>query len=154
MIQMIQGNLIEMLTMPGIQAVAHGCNCFNKMGAGFALQLATAVPEVLTADLITVAGDTKKLGTFSDVEVNGIIYYNLYTQFYYGKRDINFDLMAFQTAFSWAIKNTINSGRSSIHIPMIGAGLGGGNWDDIYSLIQRIDRNLCGDYFIINIVYL
>src|SRR5699024_744475 len=107
-----------------IEAVAHGCNCFNKMGAGFALQLVRAVPEVLGADITTTAGNIKKLGTFSHCEVNGRHYYNLYTQFYYGRHDSHFDLMAFRTAFTVMIHELMSAGVRSVHIPKIGTGLG------------------------------
>jgi hypothetical protein len=152
MINIIEGNLITMLTMPGIQAVAHGCNCFCKMGAGFALQLATAVPEVLSVDLITERGNLRKLGTYSHTEKNGIDYYNLYTQFYYGRRNVHFDIMAFRSAMTAAINDLKSVGKSSIHIPYIGAGLAGGEWDEIYAAIVNIDQTICKEHFVINIV--
>lgn len=152
MINIIEGDLIQMLTMPGVEAVAHGCNCFCRMGAGFALQLATAVPAVLTADLMTAVGDTKKLGTYSTCSVGGIEFFNLYTQYYYGRRQMNFDIMAFRTSFVPVIRDLISRGKTSIHIPFIGSNLGGGDWDEIFEMIQRIDIDECRELFVINIV--
>lgn len=152
MIQFIDGDLITMLKAGYVEALAHGCNCFCKMGAGFALQLATTVPEVLSADLITTAGDLKKLGLYSHVNVNGINYYNLYTQYNYGRGQAHFDLIAFRTAFVAAVSDLIAKGGTSIHIPYIGSNLGGGDWTQILSAIEQIDYNYCKDTFVINIV--
>lgn len=152
MIQFIEGDLITMLKAGYVEALAHGCNCFCKMGAGFALQLATAVPEVLSADLITTTGDLKKLGMYSYVNVNGIDYYNLYTQYNYGRGQVHFDLIAFRTSFVAAINDLIAKGKTSIHIPYIGSNLGGGDWTQILSAIEQIDYNYCKDTFVINIV--
>lgn len=152
MINFIEGDLITLLKNGYVEALAHGCNCFCKMGAGFALQLATAVPEVLSADLITTAGDLKKLGSYSAVNVNGVDYYNLYTQFNYGRGQTHFDLIAFRTAFLLAITDLKAKGKVSIHIPYIGSNLGGGDWAQILSTIEQIDYNYCKDAFIINIV--
>lgn len=155
MINVIKGNLITMIKQNNnIEAVAHGCNCFNKMGAGFALQLVRVVPEVLGADITTTPGDMKKLGTYSRCEVNGRHYYNLYTQYYYGRQDSHFDLMAFRTAFMVAIQEMMILGIRSVHIPRIGSGLGQGDWDAILVAIQQIDNSICKDQFVINIVEL
>lgn len=154
MINIIKGNLITLLQDPNVEAVAHGCNCFNKMGAGFALQLVRAVPEVLGADIATTAGDMKKLGTFSKCEVNNKLFYNLYTQYYYGRQDTHFDLMSFRTSFMVVIQELMALGKRSIHIPRIGAGLGQGDWQEIYEVIQQLDNSICQNQFVINIVEL
>lgn len=152
MINIIQENLIQMIGQVSIQSLAHGCNCFNKMGAGFALQLARRVPDVMGADLATSPGDMKKLGTFSTCIAEGIKFYNLYTQFFYGRTESHFDYMAFRTSLQTAIEDAKSQGLTSMHMPMIGAGLAQGDWQRILECIQTVDQMICQDTFTINIV--
>ena len=46
--------------------ILHGCNCFCKMGASFALEIARRFPEAVRADAEMIPGDNKeKLGTYT-----------------------------------------------------------------------------------------
>jgi O-acetyl-ADP-ribose deacetylase (regulator of RNase III) len=139
------GDIIT-LTIEGIfDVLIHGCNCFNTMGAGLALQIKKRLPEAYSADLITIKGDKNKLGNYSRANiVRGINHFtviNAYTQYNYGRKGvyINYDAMdnifknlgqTFRTLLT--IKGTP---ELRIAYPKIGATLGGGDWDLIYNEI-------------------
>lgn len=129
-----------------IEVLAHGCNCFNTMGAGLARSIAERFPEVEKEDSLTKSGDRKKLGTIAFVRVldeSSKIKYivNMYTQFNYGcgERQINYEAM-YRCLESLKSKN---NPKMRIGLPFkIGCGLGGGDWNIvkamIYSVFQKI----------------
>lgn len=133
------GDALEMLKRPEYNFLAHGCNCFCTMGAGFAKALATEYPKVLEVDRETTSGDKKKLGTFTTAEIDGKTIFNLYTQFDYGKDKVQLDLKALETAFrnlnDYMVEKKLN--HHPILIPRIGAVLAGGDW---YTNLRCIDN--------------
>ncbi len=133
----IKGNLVKMFTAGEVDVMVHGCNCFNTMGSGIAKQIRAEYPIVYTADCKTIKGDRNKLGTFSlaTISYNKFIV-NAYIQYRYGKdkRHANYD----------AIKNVMHNikkyfGMLTIGIPLIGAGLAGGDWKTIEGIIDSIN---------------
>lgn len=156
-INTIEGNLIKLAQEGTYTEIAHGCNCFCVMGAGIAPQIAKAFPEAEKEDNTTVRGDKNKLGTFTFADVqddhleNTLTVYNLYTQFGTGGRkkgepDIDYD--ALRSAFT-ALNNDIKGidrgcyyeevDRTQVlGIPMIGAGLAGGDWEVISKIINEV----------------
>lgn len=145
------GDLIALALQGEFDVIIHGCNCFNKMGAGFARDVRIHFPEAYAADLKTKYGDPNKLGTISfakvvraakqgDVNFIGSFFVvNAYTQFNYGAMHHEFDYNALRNAFK-AVKKEFTGLR--IGYPMIGSGLGKGDW----SMISRvIDEELDGE---------
>jgi O-acetyl-ADP-ribose deacetylase (regulator of RNase III) len=57
----IKGDLIALAKQGEFDVIAHGCNCFVKMGAGIAKSIRLAFPEAWYADKDTKAGDKKSL---------------------------------------------------------------------------------------------
>ena len=86
----VKGNLIKLALKGDFDVIVHGCNCFCTMGAGIAVAVKSTFPEAYKADLGTIKGDRKKLGSYSSatVEKNGhqITVVNAYTQYHYGGR--------------------------------------------------------------------
>lgn len=154
----IKGDLIKLAKEGKFDVIAHGCNCFNKMGAGIAVQFA----EVFGADRFekehpNYYGDIHKLGTIdyeilykskwdgSFVRQSHVEYkedesefalevVNAYTQYQY-----HLDYEALRLCLR-KINNTF--GRrffqsSKIGLPQIGCGLAGGNWDIVKSIIKE-----------------
>tara|TARA_Y100001937_G_C6925528_1_gene243701 strand:+ start:153 stop:596 length:444 start_codon:yes stop_codon:yes gene_type:complete len=130
----IEGNLIELAKDGKFDVIIHGCNCFNVMGAGIAKQIKTSFPEAYQADLETKKGDDKKLGTYTSANVNNLTIVNAYTQYNYGLGQRNVDYNAVRKIFR-QIKHNFRDKR--IAYPKIGAGLGGGNWKTIKSIIEE-----------------
>ncbi|RYD76860.1 MAG: phosphatase [Verrucomicrobiaceae bacterium] len=134
----IQGDLITLARQGEFDLIVHGCNCFCTMGAGIAKAIKAAFPAAYEADLATQRGDRAKLGTctFAEIDLNGspLIVVNAYTQFDYRGRGPKVDYDAVRSCFRW-IKSH-HAGRR-IGFPKIGAGLAGGEWGKIATIINE-----------------
>ena len=132
----IDGDLIQ-LTLDGhFDIIAHGCNCFCTMGSGIAKQIRATWPRVYELDCLTTKGDRKKLGTIGicgDVEWPFHIV-NAYIQYEYGRGKTHVDYDAVKSCMRW-IKHFYSGSR--IGLPMIGAGLAGGDWKIIENIIEE-----------------
>ncbi|AXC34486.1 hypothetical protein [Vibrio phage YC] len=123
---------------------AHGCNCHCTMRSGVAPLLCNLVPGLREADNATAHGDHRKLGHVSSAWFRETPVYNAYTQ--YGTatmpNQLVVDYSAVQKAFMVIVNNAMarrqrNTDRPfDIAIPMIGAGLAGGDWTTIRRLIM------------------
>jgi O-acetyl-ADP-ribose deacetylase (regulator of RNase III) len=113
------------------------------MGAGIAPQIKHKFPEAYEADCETQSGDESKLGTITYTENTTPIVVNLYGQFDYtgrrsGKMDLDYD----------ALRSALKAMREkftgkTFGLPMIGAGLAGGDWNVIEAIIEEEMR---GEY--------
>ena len=151
MIRYEQGNLFE---TPD-QYIAHGCNACGVMGSGVALQIKERYPEAFEAykktwvDIAEVRKDLGldspllgftpllPLGTNIIVHTKNKTIINMITQEYYGndQRHVNYE--AVQSCFE-SLARIENI--SSLSIPKIGAGLGGGDWEIIAKIIEKAVR--------------
>ncbi len=134
--KIIQGDLIQLAKEGNFDLIIHGCNCFNTMGAGIALQIKQNFPDAAIADSNTDRGDIAKLGNWTtgyivtssvDVplhEMKVLHVLNCYTQYYAGRglteTSIPFDYEAFRL-----ICRKINRKYKGLRIgmPWIGCGL-------------------------------
>lgn len=120
--------------------LVHGCNCFHTMGKGVAAVIKDKWPFAMKADLKTKKGDREKLGTLSyavyDYPDHKFTVVNAYTQYNMAtaKNKKVFDYKAMSSAMSLLKKSF---GGKRILMPMIGAGLAGGDWGDIRDIIER-----------------
>lgn len=132
-----QGDLIALTRAGEFDVLVHGCNCFHTMGAGIARAISTAFPQALDADRATPEGDRSKLGTLSVAEAaegaHRFWIVNAYTQFHYGGQGRKVDYGAISRAFE-AVAARFPEAR--IGYPMIGAGLAGGDWNEIAPRIE------------------
>lgn len=146
----IKGDLLSLADKGQFDIIMHGCNCQNIMGAGIALQIKKRFPQAYEADTAFfkhhVPGDlfakyvpmtSLLLGNFSGTYVSckdepkkELLIINAYTQILPGA---NFDMCAFSTVLKKV--NLLYSGQK-IGIPLIGAGIGGGNWESIKQGVQ------------------
>lgn len=144
----ITGDLIDLACCGKFTVLVHGCNCMNTLGAGFARKMAATWPVVREADNRTLKGDRSKLGTCSVAHVDThnfnvwntdshkLTVFNAYTQYAYGPaHEKHFDLDALRRALLFVRDNTTSEDR--IGMPLIGAGLGGGQWSDIEPVIEE-----------------
>lgn len=141
MIHYVKGDLLA----SDCHIIAHGCNCFCVMGAGIAKQIALKYPEAATVDKLTVRGDIGKLGLYSAgfSKKDEKIIFNLYTQYSYGGGGRQVNYTAIKDCFELLHQavndlNTINNYPHKVGIPRIGAGLGGGDWNQIEKIIQEV----------------
>ena len=144
MLTYVKGDLIQLAKNGYFDCIIHGCNCFCVMGAGIAKSIAQSFPEAYVVDKKTKAGSKSKLGTFTETTIIGFgskfVVINAYTQYDYkrnNKNDINVSYSAISKVFK-SIKETYGKKDLKFGIPLIGAGLAGGNWDKIYKLIDEV----------------
>jgi len=156
MYQEVTGNLIKMALEGQFDVIVHGCNCHSVMGAGLAPQMA----KVFGCDAFEMEqwGSTiEKLGnidyqTFALTDAGPLnVYYfeinieypeltvvNAYTQYNYGKnhKDGSFRPADYEAITLCMRKmNSVFKGKH-IGLPLIGAGLAGGDWEIIKNIIQ------------------
>jgi O-acetyl-ADP-ribose deacetylase (regulator of RNase III) len=129
-----QGDLFE----TDIKAIAHGCNAQGVMGSGVAKIIYDRFPRAYERYVNEYKTNLSlNLGHVIAVPENGKIIINAITQEYYGKdgkRYVSYDAVADAMI-------TINKfydvyGITSVAMPQIGAGLGGGDWNVISAIIE------------------
>ena len=142
----INGDLVKLALNNKFDAIIHGCNCFNTMGKGIAYTIRKVFPEAYEADKKTKKGDRNKLGDYSYAALNikqkELFIINAYTQYDYritSQKSINVDYEAIRKVFT-----RINKDFKGLHIgiPRIGAGLAGGDWDKIKTIINEVTPDI------------
>lgn len=150
----IKGNLLDLADKGNFDLIMHGCNCQNTMGAGIALQIRKRYPQAFKRDAqyfrehvspspiqqLYKARTSVLLGNFSTSQVYAFdaehedaplfTIINAYTQILPGA---NFDINALIVIMKKI--NLIYAGKR-IGIPLIGAGIGGGNWESIKQSVE------------------
>jgi O-acetyl-ADP-ribose deacetylase (regulator of RNase III) len=149
----IEGDLINLAYEGMFDVIAHGCNCFCTMGAGIAVRMAREFGcDKFPMEDEKYRGDINKLGqidykvrtiavgrTEFDILDHDLTVVNIYSQYKYGKnhsdgvsKPIDYEALT----LGLRKMNHIFKGKQ-IGLPMIGAGLAGGDWDKIKSIIQN-----------------
>lgn len=107
------------------------------MGKGIALSIKQRFPEAYVADCATLKGDPAKLGNISVAEIkreNRMFHVvNGYTQLHWQGKGVKADYEAIRNVMK-AVKSKYTGKR--IGYPKIGAGLAGGDWETIASIIE------------------
>lgn len=155
MITETTGDLIAMARAGRFTVIAHGCNCFCRMGAGLARSIKQAFPEAAAADAATAVGDRSKLGTCSvavvriddlgpstaalregivDMMETNLTIVNAYTQYGYSCQTISVDYGAVRRCMRWIAETYPDA---DIGLPLIGAGLARGDWGVIREIIEE-----------------
>lgn len=145
--KIVKGDLLDLFDAGEFDVIVHGCNCFNNMGAGIARQIKQRYPEAWAADKNTIKGEKRKLGSYSyskAIPSKGIVV-NAYTQYLPGLNDLNENYAAINSVMR---KIAVRFEGKRIGLPLIGAGLAGGDWNIIRDIIRN---NLEGivDYTIV-----
>ena len=136
--KIIRGDLLKLAADGRFGVIVHGCNCQCQMGKGIALSIKKQFPEAYQADCATIKGDSAKLGTYSFASIvrqeNQFVIVNAYTQFHWRGEGVKVDYEAIRNAMR-GIRIKFSGKR--IGYPKIGAGLAGGNWEVISSIIAE-----------------
>jgi len=134
----IHGDLLQLALDGRFDVIVHGCNCQCQMGKGIALSIKQRFPEAYAADCATQKGDPTKLGTISIADIRrgtrAFHIVNGYTQFHWRGEGVKADYTAIRMVMK-AVKDKF-AGKS-IGYPKIGAGLAGGDWEIIASIIEE-----------------
>lgn len=157
MLKYINGDLITLAKNGEFDVIAHGCNCYCRMGAGIAPKMAAAFGcDKFDLEAKWLSGDINKLGQVDYVEVfiyNNIVYHhpdyenpdggkklfvvNAYTQYKHKGLDSTNSPIDYEalTLCMRKMKNIFTGSRFGF--PKIGAGLAGGDWDIISQIIEK-----------------
>lgn len=138
MIKYINGNILLALEKGELDVIAHGCNCQGGFGSGIAGQIARRWPHVRDAYINLHNNGGTILGFFQPVPISDNQYIiNCGTQDKYlprGVRHADYD----------AINDVLESlslytqrKLTRVGIPKIGAGLAGGDWEEIEKIILK-----------------
>lgn len=125
--------------------IVHGCNAQGVMGSGVAKAIKEKYPEVFKGyrqqyeDTGLMLGDARGY-----VVADGLVVWNAITQKNYGDptstRYVSYDAIAecFEIINrDVAVIEKMLNVEPHIHIPLIGAGLGGGKWEIIEKIIEE-----------------
>lgn len=142
------GNIVDVTS--GI--IVHGCNAQGVMGSGVAGELRGKYPQIFSDYRAAYERADKTSGFYmgevilTEISENLIIA-NAITQFYFGKDGVKYvSYEAIQKAFRQIVtavheqslaQETEGQQEIEIHYPMIGAGLGGGDWSVISQIIDQ-----------------
>lgn len=136
-VQNIKGDLFE--TDAGI--IAHGCNCKGAMGSGIAAIIRSKYPVAYDHYIDEYTHyDELVLGEVQYVYIPEEDRYiaNCMTQDEYGthKRQVNYEAIytCFESLEAFARKHKI----SHVALPAIGAGLAGGSWNIILTILKEV----------------
>lgn len=125
--RLVEGDLIALAEARRFDVIGHGCNCLHSMGAGIAKAIADRFPEALAADLATPLRDPAKLGTYSKAHIAelDLTVLNIYSQF---KKAGPRPKVRYEAVEQAARAIAVEFAGKRLGLPMIGAGLAGGDW--------------------------
>jgi len=137
----IDGDLIRFCRAGKFDVMVHGCNCWCQMGGGIAKQVRTECPEAYMKDRLTIPGDKSKMGniTYAQIEPKDArdadyVCVNAYTQYDYSNLKMCADYKAIRSCMK-KVRNLFSDKK--IGLPLIGAGLAGGDWKVIEQIIKE-----------------
>lgn len=134
----IKGDLIQLAKKGEFGVITHSVNCFCRMKRGIAPQLDKAFGcASFPKEAVEFEGDYNKLGTIDFINVEGLWVVNSYMQYHWqetSKYGIPLDYDAMRMCLRKINKLFKNK---TIGLPQIGAGLAGGNWTIIESIIYE-----------------
>lgn len=142
MIQTVHGNIFDFVGRN--DAIIHGCNTHGVMGSGIALEVKTRYPGAFNAYLRKHHEHGLSLGTvipyFDPNDKFWII--NAITQNNFGRDDKRYVSYDKRYVSYDAVSDAFKRIRAAedkfdrLFFPLIGAGLGGGDWNVIQAIIE------------------
>ncbi len=120
--------------------IVHGCNSQGVMGSGVALAVKNKYPLAFQDYRDIYEDEGLNLGeAYPFMPNDRIVVWNAITQEFFGQPGRNCSYDAISSCFEDINKAIVDFDHvaKEIHIPMIGAGLGGGNWEIIREIIEQ-----------------
>lgn len=145
MIKIVKGDAITALLNGEIDYLVHQTNCVGGFGSGIAGQIRTRIPEAYQAYIAYynkwIDRGNKHI-PLGDLSTGGKVIH-LHSQLNYGrgKRHTNYGAMASGLCNIFYLLSELESCRQdeiTIGLPyLMGCGLGGGEWEVVYELIEH-----------------
>jgi len=139
MVKFVTGDLF---TYPGLDAIAHGCNCAGVMGAGIAKEFKKRFPGNYEYYKAACTDGSFRPGIVLSYKAFNKYILNLATQ----DEFINPATLDVVKECLWQMLDVVNmsnacgySNIKTIGLPRIGAGLGGLDWDEVKQVILELD---------------
>jgi O-acetyl-ADP-ribose deacetylase (regulator of RNase III) len=132
MISFVSGDLLE---APGLDAIAHGCNCGGVMGAGIALPIKQRWPSMFTEYRRRCRTGEFDLGDVFAWRARDLVVFNLGTQKRHGSMAM---LGPIETAITSMVAMAPGLGVRRIGVPRIGAGLGKLSWAAVRAVLEKV----------------
>ena len=127
------GDLLE----SSYRLVLHGANAQGVMGSGVAKQIRKKYPQAFEEYYVAYNKEMLWLGDVIFVDCGDKIIANGITQQYYGRSgDYFIDYKAINNVMEETHDYALKHGIEHVAMPLIGAGLGGGSWKKISSIIE------------------
>jgi len=147
--KIIQGNIFD----GQWDGLVHCCNIYHIMGAGIAKQVKKLYPEAFDADAPSIAWGKKKLGSFTHhtYPETGKTIFNLYAQEGVGNngyslnRNLKYDLL--HDGMFNICESIIETQPYTLAMPMLGAGLAGGDWNIIEKILESVESHFANITF-------
>jgi len=117
--------------------ILHGCNAQGVMGSGIAKQIRKKFPQAFEEYHVAYEKEMLWLGDVIFADCGSKIIANGITQQYYGRGGecfVSYEAInnVMEEIHDYALKH----GIEYVAMPLIGAGLGGGSWKKISSIIE------------------
>ena len=144
MIKYIKGDLLDAFDKGDVNIIAHGVNCQGVMGSGISKSVKTRYPlvfkhyyDLVQANKVSSPRSADLLGCSQEIDMcNNKTIVNLFSQDYYSNRDVrNTSYDAIDQGL-YLIKRYMQP-NEKLGLPKIGAGLGGGDWKIIETIINQ-----------------
>ena len=116
--------------------IAHGCNAQGVMGSGVAAIIRKKYPQVFPTYKAAHNSFGLHLGTVLFVESEGKVIANAITQQLYGTDKRHADYEAIANAMAKLNAGAVKRSKDAVAMPLIGAGLAGGDWNVISAIIE------------------
>lgn len=132
----LKGDLLALAKSGQFDIICQGCNCQKIMGSGIAKQIREQFPEAYKVDRDDIRNALQRYGDLSHTYIGNhgnCHVLNLYTQYMPGPY---FNIIAFESSLL-KLKLILEKDQK-IGLPQIGAGIGGGDWEEIKLVIQRV----------------
>jgi O-acetyl-ADP-ribose deacetylase (regulator of RNase III) len=125
----------DLFAEPGLDALAHGCNCAGSMSGGIAVAFKKRWPN-MHAEYARMCADGRfALGDVFAWREDDLVIFNLGTQ---DRPGPDATLGAIEDAVRRMIRLAPELGVTRIGLPRIGAGVGGLAWQDVRTLLETI----------------
>lgn len=128
----VKGDLFH---YPGLQALAHGCNCAGSMGKGIATTFRDRFPEMHEEYRRRCGAGAFGLGDVFVWRQEPLTIFNLGTQKTWRTKA---RLSAIEQSVLEMVRVASERRISTIGLPRIGAGYGGLEWQQVKSVLSRI----------------